>query len=74
MSQYDAFLSPTGSSTLGVTNLTGHPAIALKAGFVSNAPVELMVTGRLYDEATMMRVALAYEWATEWHSMNPKMT
>ncbi len=74
MSKYDAFLSPTQSSTLGITNLTGHPAVALKCGFVDNAPVELMVTGRLYDEATMLRVALAFERATPWHGMNPKLT
>ncbi|HTL43334.1 MAG TPA: amidase [Vicinamibacterales bacterium] len=73
MSQYDVFLSPAGGSTLGITNLTGHPALAMKAGFNDGAPVELMVTGRLYDEATVLRVALAYERATEWHTMNPKM-
>ena len=72
MSKFDAFLSPTNSSSLGLTNLTGHPAVALKAGFVDNLPVEIMVTGRLYDEATMLRVALAYERATKWHTMNPK--
>ena len=71
MSQYDAFLSPTGSATLGVTNLTGHPAVALKAGFIDNRPIEVMVTGRLYDEATMLRVALAYERGTDWHKTNP---
>ena len=71
MSQYDVFLSPTGSATLGVTNLTGHPAVALKAGFIDNRPVELMVTGRLYDEATMLRVALAFERGTDWHTKNP---
>jgi Asp-tRNA(Asn)/Glu-tRNA(Gln) amidotransferase A subunit family amidase len=71
MSQYDVFLSPTGGSTLGVTNLTGHPAVALKAGFIDNRPVELMVTGRLYDEATMLRVALAFERGTDWHTRNP---
>ena len=42
--------------------------MALKAGFIDNAPVELMVTGRLYDEATVLRVALAYERATKWHT------
>lgn len=74
MSKYDAILSPTTSATLGVTNLTGHPAIALKAGFVDNRPVELMVTGRLYDEATVMRVALAFERNTDWHTKNPVLT
>lgn len=74
MSRYDAFVSTTSSATLGVTNLTGHPAVALKAGFANNAPVELMVTGRLYDEATVLRVALAFERATEWHLKNPMLT
>ena len=74
MSQYDVFLTPTNSASLGVTNLTGHPAISLKAGFVDNRPIELMVTGRLYDEATILRVALAYERGTEWHNKNPTLT
>src|SRR5690606_16249310 len=71
MSTFDAFITPTNSSSLGLTNLTGHPAVALKAGFVAGLPVEIMVTGRLYDEATMLRVALAYERATKWHTMHP---
>jgi Asp-tRNA(Asn)/Glu-tRNA(Gln) amidotransferase A subunit family amidase len=71
MSRFDVFLSPTNSASMGLTNLTGHPAVALKAGFVSGSPVEIMVTGRLYDEATTLGVALAYERATRWHTMNP---
>ena len=74
MSEYDVFLSPNSSASLGLTNLTGHPALALKAGFVNNAPIVLMITGRLYDEATLLRVALAYERATKWHTMNPALT
>jgi Asp-tRNA(Asn)/Glu-tRNA(Gln) amidotransferase A subunit family amidase len=75
MSQYDVFLSPApGSSSLQVTNLTGHPAIALKSGFIDNMPQSIMVTGRLYDEATMCRVALAYEQATDWHKRNPPLS
>ena len=39
MSQYDVFLSlAPGTASLQVTNLTGHPAIALKCGFVDNMP------------------------------------
>jgi Asp-tRNA(Asn)/Glu-tRNA(Gln) amidotransferase A subunit family amidase len=74
MSQYDVFLSPTNSRTLGLTNLTGHPALALRAGFIEDAPLELMITGRLYDEATVLRVGLAYERATEWHLRNPTLS
>jgi Asp-tRNA(Asn)/Glu-tRNA(Gln) amidotransferase A subunit family amidase len=73
MSQYDAFISPTGSRSLSLTNLTGHPAIALRAGFLEDAPVDFMITGRLYDEGTLMRVALAHEQATKWHERVPKL-
>ncbi|MGH9143644.1 MAG: amidase, partial [Vicinamibacterales bacterium] len=73
MSNYDVVLSPTGSASLGITNLTGHPAACLKAGFVDGSPIALMITGRLYDEATVLRVALAYERATRWHTMNPAL-
>lgn len=74
MSQYDVFLSPApGSGSLQVTNLTGHPAMALKCGFIDNMPQSIMVTGRLYDEATVCRVALAYEQATEWHKKHPNL-
>jgi Asp-tRNA(Asn)/Glu-tRNA(Gln) amidotransferase A subunit family amidase len=74
MSQYDVFLSSTNSQSLGLTNLTGHPAIAVKAGFFKDQPIMLMATGRLYDEATLLRVALAFERATKWHEMHPVLT
>ncbi len=74
MSQYDVFLSPApGSASLTITNLTGHPALALKCGFIDKMPASIMVTGRLYDEATVCRVALAYEQATEWHKQHPTL-
>jgi Asp-tRNA(Asn)/Glu-tRNA(Gln) amidotransferase A subunit family amidase len=74
MSEFDVFLSPTGSSSLGLTNLTGHPALALRAGFYDTFPVELMVTGRLYDEATVLRAGLAYERATKWNERTPNLS
>ena len=67
------FLSSTGGASLRLTNLTGHPAVCLKAGFVDGMPQALMITGRLYDEATILRVALAYERATKWHTMHPTL-
>ena len=73
MSSYDVFISPTQSASLEITNLTGHPALVLKAGFVDGLPVGIMITGRLYDEATVLRVALAYEQATPWHTMHPTL-
>jgi len=72
MDKYDAFIS-SNNAGLAATNLTGHPAIALKCGFVSNLPQPLMVTGRLYDEATICRIAHGYEQATEWKDRHPTL-
>ncbi len=74
MSQWDVFVSPApGSASLSVTNLTGHPAVVVPCGFVDGLPQALMFTGGLYNEAAPLRVALAYERATIWHTMHPKM-
>ncbi len=72
MSQFDVLLSPGSDQTLGTTNLTGHPAMAVKCGIINNTPRILMLTGQLYDEGTMARVALAYEQATEWKDKHPR--
>src|SRR6266403_1163353 len=84
MSQWDVFVSPApGSASLIITNLTGHPAVCLPCGFLdvpgaNNGPLQrlpqaIMFTGGLYDEASPLRVALAFEKATQWHTMHPKV-
>ncbi len=74
MSQWDVFVSPApGSASLLITNLTGHPAAVLPCGFVNNLPVAIMFTGGVYDEASPLRVALAFERATKWHDMHPTL-
>jgi Asp-tRNA(Asn)/Glu-tRNA(Gln) amidotransferase A subunit family amidase len=74
MSKYDARLEPGTGGTLGATNLTGHPAIALKCGIISGLPRPIMLTGRLYEEATICRIALAFEQATEWKDKHPTLS
>jgi Asp-tRNA(Asn)/Glu-tRNA(Gln) amidotransferase A subunit family amidase len=75
MSQWDVFVSPApGSASLLVTNLTGHPAVVLPCGFVNDLPIAIMFTGGVYDEVSPLRVALAFERATKWHTMHPKMS
>jgi Asp-tRNA(Asn)/Glu-tRNA(Gln) amidotransferase A subunit family amidase len=74
MSQWDVFVSPApGSASLLVTNLTGHPAVVVPCGFVNELPLAIMFTGGVYDEVAPLRVALAFERATKWHTMHPKM-
>jgi len=71
--KWDAILSP-GDSLSSVTNLTGHPAISMKCAIIGGRPRPLVITGRLYDEATICRMALAYEQAAEWKDRHPTMT
>ena len=65
MSKWDVFVSPApGSASLLITNLTGHPAVCVPCGFPKGLPQSIMFTGGLYDEGAPLRVALAYERAT----------
>ena len=74
MSQWEVVVEPApGSASLLITNLTGHPTVCLPCGFQNNLPLAIMFTGGLYDEAAPLRVALAYEQATKWHTMHPKV-
>jgi Asp-tRNA(Asn)/Glu-tRNA(Gln) amidotransferase A subunit family amidase len=42
-------------------------------GPAQHLPQAIMFTGGLYDEVSPLRVALAYEHATNWHTTHPKV-
>ncbi len=49
-------------------NVTGHPALAMCAGFSSGGlPLSVQFVGRFFDDARVLRVAEALERGTEWH-------
>jgi len=53
-------------------NLAGLPAISVPCGFTAGKlPVGLQLTGRRFDEATVLRVADAYERETTWWREEP---
>ena len=53
-------------------NLAGAPAISVNCGFNSEGlPIGLQIGGRPFDEATILKVAHAYEQHTPWHTMRP---
>src|SRR5690606_5430992 len=55
-------------------NVTGNPALALPTGFSSEGlPLSMQIIGRPFDEATVYRVAHAYEQATDWHRRRPPL-
>jgi len=52
--------------------LAGLPAISVPCGFTSGRlPVGLQLTGRAWDEATLLRIGDAYEQATPWSKNHP---
>jgi Asp-tRNA(Asn)/Glu-tRNA(Gln) amidotransferase A subunit family amidase len=71
LSTVDVFVAPTSSASVTMTNLTGHPAIVVKSGFVEGMPEAVMVTGRLFDETTILSVAHVYERRTPWRDQHP---
>lgn len=74
MRRVDVIVAPTNSGQLLATNLTGHPAVILPHGFRENGtPVSITFIGRLFDEATLLRVAHAYQQATDFHLKRPPM-
>lgn len=44
-------------------DLTGHPSISVPCKDVKRMPVGLMITGRHFEDATVLRAAHAYEQA-----------
>ncbi len=54
-------------------NLAGGPGISIPCGFNSNnLPVGLQIIGKHFDEESVLKVAYAYEQATEWHKRKPE--
>lgn len=51
-------------------NVTGHPAISLPMGFADGLPLGLQIIARRGDEATLLRIAAAFEAATD-HAAAP---
>jgi aspartyl-tRNA(Asn)/glutamyl-tRNA(Gln) amidotransferase subunit A len=57
-----------------VFNLAGHPAASVPCGFTpAGLPVGLQIVGRPFDEATVLRVADAYQRATGWGARRPPL-
>lgn len=77
MNTVDVLICPTrGSGNQGaITNLTGHPVVCVPTGFDrrSNLPTSITLIGKLYDEASILSAAKAYQDATPWDEMHPPL-
>ncbi len=54
-------------------NLAGIPAISVPCGFAEGMPVGLQIMGKAFDESTVLRVAHAFEQATEYHKQKAQL-
>ncbi len=54
-------------------NIAGVPAISIPAGFASGLPIGMQIIAKPFAEETIFRIAHAYEQATGWQKMNPKV-
>ena len=55
-------------------NLAGLPAISIPCGFTADSlPIGLQLTGRMFDEATLLGAAHAYERQTTWWMRQPTL-
>jgi aspartyl-tRNA(Asn)/glutamyl-tRNA(Gln) amidotransferase subunit A len=59
-------------------NIAGLPGISIPCGFSqapdgSKLPIGVQVLAKPFDEPTLLRVAHAYEQATDWHKQHPEL-
>jgi len=52
-------------------NIAGLPAISIPAGFADGLPIGMQIIGKPFGEETLLKIAYAYEQATEWHNRRP---
>ena len=74
MKNYDVLIVPSfAGNQLSITNLTGHPVVVFPIGFIERGlPNSIMLIGNLYDEATILAAAKAYQDTTDSNKQHPE--
>ncbi len=52
-------------------NIAGLPAMSVPCGFADGLPVGMQLIGPRLSEATLLRIAHAYQQVTQWHDKRP---
>ena len=73
MKDYDVVIVPSfAGRQLAITNLTGHPVVVMPMGFNSTgSPLSITLIGNLYDEATILAAAKAFQDKTDHNKKRP---
>ncbi|MFC1897259.1 Asp-tRNA(Asn)/Glu-tRNA(Gln) amidotransferase subunit GatA [Chloroflexota bacterium] len=54
-------------------NIAGLPAISIPAGFADGLPIGMQIVAKPFAEETILKIAYAYQQATEWHKNKPEI-
>ena len=54
-------------------NIAGLPAISIPAGFADGLPIGMQIIGKPFAEETLLKIAYAYQEATEWYKRKPEI-
>ncbi len=54
-------------------NIAGLPAISIPAGFGDGLPIGMQIIGKPFSEETILKIAHAYQQATDWHKRKPQI-
>ncbi|MEL7004876.1 MAG: hypothetical protein AAFN93_19370 [Bacteroidota bacterium] len=75
LKDYDAVVTPSyGGAQLVITNLTGNPCVVMPNGFDEEGhPSSISIIGKLFNEAQIIKVAEAYQNASEFDDKHPEM-
>lgn len=72
LSDIDRVKAYTSDTACPPFNASGHPAMAVCTGFdEQDLPTNAQIVGRWFDEATVLKIARAYERATGWRERRP---
>jgi Asp-tRNA(Asn)/Glu-tRNA(Gln) amidotransferase A subunit family amidase len=56
-----------------MTNLTGNPVVVMPIGFNQNgSPISITLIGNLYEEATILAAAKAFQDKTDFNKQHPE--
>ena len=75
MKEVDVLITPSyGGNQMLITNLTGHPCVVLPNGFNDRgSPTSFSIVGKLFDEASILRLAKAYQDKTKFTKIHPEL-
>ena len=69
---FDCVIFPNfEGDVLQITNLTGNPTVVVPNGFRDGRPTTVSFIGNLFDEATILAVAKAFQDATDFDEQHP---